>query len=123
MIQDITDLKVRFWKNVKDKLKGKAIVYMIRAYTNEKYHLRRAILNPIIRKKIDEFFKEAQMEDEKSKWKSKTFWTAIIGVMLGAVQPISAALGHPVEVPTWVYEVLVAFGLYAVRDGIGKKLK
>ena len=61
--------------------------------------------------------------DEKSIWKSKTVWTAIIGVVLGAVQPISSAIGHPVEVPMWVFQVLGAFGLYGVRDGIGKPLQ
>lgn len=59
----------------------------------------------------------------KSKWKSKAVWTAIVGVVLGAVQPISAALGHPIEIPAWVYQVLGAFGLYAVRDGIGNPIK
>jgi len=61
--------------------------------------------------------------DGKKIYTSKTFWTAIIGVLLGAVQPISAAIGHPVEVPAWTYEILGAFGLYAIRDGIGKPLK
>ena len=60
--------------------------------------------------------------DGKKWYKSKTFWTAVIAAVLGAVQPISAALGHPIEVPVWVYEVLGAFGLYALRSGVGKPL-
>ena len=61
--------------------------------------------------------------DLKERFKSKTVWTAILGVVLGAIQPVSAALGHPIVVPAWVYEVLGAFGLYALRDGIGKPLQ
>ena len=59
----------------------------------------------------------------KSKWQSKTVWTAIIAALLGAVQPISTALGHPIVIPTWVYEVLAGFGLYALRDGQNKPLQ
>lgn len=65
----------------------------------------------------------AEMEAPKSKWKSKTVWTAIVGVVLGAIQPISTALGHPIVVPAWVYEVLGAFGLYALRAGITTPLE
>jgi len=56
----------------------------------------------------------------KSKWKSKAFLAAAVTVIVGAIQPISSALGHPIEVPNWVVEVLVGLGLYGVRDAVGK---
>ncbi len=48
-------------------------------------------------------------------YKSKTIWSALIGVVLGAIQPVSAALGHPIVVPTWVFELLAGMGLYSLR--------
>ena len=56
----------------------------------------------------------------KSKWKSKAFIAAAVTVIVGAVQPISTALGHPIEVPNWILEVLAGLGLYGIRDAIGK---
>lgn len=53
--------------------------------------------------------------DTKSKWQSKTVWVAIIGVIVGAIQPISTALGHPIVIPQWVLEVLAGMGLYSLR--------
>lgn len=62
---------------------------------------------------------EDGMAEEKDvtipKWKSKTVWVAVIGVVLGAIQPISTSLGHPIVIPNWVYEVLAGFGLYSLR--------
>jgi len=53
---------------------------------------------------------------ETKKWyQSKAVLTAIVGVILGAIQPISAAVGHPIVVPNWVLEVLAGFGLYSLR--------
>lgn len=62
---------------------------------------------------------EKKMEDiqVKSKWKSKTVWVAIIGVVLGAIEPISKALGNPIIVPSWILEVLAGMGLYSLRVG------
>ena len=57
------------------------------------------------------------MNESKPWFKSKTVLTALIGVILGAIQPVSSAVGHPIVVPAWVYEVLGAFGLYALRVG------
>jgi hypothetical protein len=37
--------------------------------------------------------------------------------VVGAVQPISTALGHPVEIPHWIIEVLAGFGIYGLRTG------
>ena len=55
---------------------------------------------------------------EIKKWyKSKAVLTAIVAAILGAIQPISLAAGHPIVVPAWVYEVLGAFGVYSLRVG------
>ena len=62
--------------------------------------------------------KEINMADpvESKKWfLSKTIWAAIIGVILGAVTPISTAFGHPIVVPSWVFEILAGLGLYSLR--------
>lgn len=55
-------------------------------------------------------------EETKPKWKSKTVWAAVIGAVLAAVQPVSAALGHPVTIPAWVFELLGGMGLYGLRS-------
>lgn len=60
--------------------------------------------------------KEGQV-DSKKWYQSKTVWAAIVGVILGAVQPISSAFGHPIVVPSWVLEVLGGMGLYGLRTG------
>ena len=53
---------------------------------------------------------------ETKKWYlSKSIWTAIIGSVLGAVQPISSAFGHPIVIPSWVFELLAGMGLYSLR--------
>lgn len=53
---------------------------------------------------------------DAKKWhQSRAVWTAIITVALGAVQPVSTALGHPFQIPLWVYEMLGGFGLYTLR--------
>ena len=61
--------------------------------------------------------------ETKSKWQSKTVWTAVITAILAGVAGISTALGHPVVVPAWVYEMLAGFGLYALRVGVTKPLQ
>lgn len=108
-------------------IKSRAILWAIEAFTDEKYWFRRKLIIPAIRVKLDAWFKEAEKMDSneagKSKWKSKSFLVAVITVVLGAIGPISAAMGTPIVVPTWVYEVLAGLGLYALRDGIGKPLK
>ena len=60
--------------------------------------------------------------DGKSWYKSKTVWTAVVGVILGGVEPISTSLGYPIVVPQWVYYVLGSFGVYGLRAGVGKPL-
>jgi hypothetical protein len=51
----------------------------------------------------------------KSKWLSKTVWAAIVTAVLGAITPVSTALGHPIVVPEWVISILVGMGLYLAR--------
>ena len=96
-------------------LKDRLTAWMIEGAIR-KDGLRRKMVLAEARKEIDKIM------DGKSKWKSKAVWAAIVGVILGAVQPVSAVMGHPIEIPAWVYQVLGAFGLYAVRDGMGKPL-
>ena len=55
--------------------------------------------------------------DTKRWYASKTLWTAVVAAILGAIQPISGALGHPIVIPNWVYEILAGFGLYSLRTG------
>jgi hypothetical protein len=68
-----------------------------------------------IASKLD--LKEGTIMDTKKWYQSKTIWTAILGVVLGAIQPISTAFGHPITVPQWVLEVLAGMGLYGLRTG------
>lgn len=49
---------------------------------------------------------------------SKAKLTAVIGVILAAIPPVSAAWGHPIVIPDYVYKILAAAGLWAVRDSI-----
>lgn len=60
---------------------------------------------------------DSQTEQTTSvpKWKSRTFWIAIITALIAAVKPVSESLGHPVEVPQYVIEVLIGMGLYTAR--------
>lgn len=55
--------------------------------------------------------------DSKPWYRSRTVWISIVGVILGAVQPVSTAFGHPITVPTYIYEVLAGMGLYTLRTG------
>jgi len=50
---------------------------------------------------------------KKEWWKSKTIWTAIFAGITGIV----SAFG--VVIPDLVYQLAIAFGIYAVRDAIG----
>jgi hypothetical protein len=55
--------------------------------------------------------------EKKSWYQSKTIWTAIITVVVGAIQPISEAFGHPIKVPEYIISLLVGMGLYSLRVG------
>lgn len=58
---------------------------------------------------------------EKTPWyKSKAKWAAVCMAVVGCVQPVSTAFGHPVQVPLWVIEFLTGLGIYGVRDAISK---
>lgn len=55
---------------------------------------------------------------ETKKWyQSKAVWSAILMVIVGAVQPISSSFGHPITVPQWIIDVLMGMGIYGVRTG------
>lgn len=56
-------------------------------------------------------------ETTKQWFKSKAVWAAIITSLLGAVQPVSASLGHPIAIPLWMIEVLTGLGIYGIRTG------
>ena len=63
---------------------------------------------------------QSTVEDKKPFWKSKAKMSALIIAVLGCVQPVSTAFGHPFQVPLWVYEMLAGIGIYGVRDAIQK---
>jgi hypothetical protein len=53
---------------------------------------------------------------DKAWWKSKTVWTSVIAGVVGVAQ----AAGLIESVPEVVWTLLAAFGLYGVRDAVGK---
>ena len=53
---------------------------------------------------------------DKAWWKSKTVWTSIVAGAVGVAQPA----GVVEAVPEVVWTLLAAFGLYGVRDAVGK---
>jgi hypothetical protein len=53
---------------------------------------------------------------DKAWWKSKTVWTSVIAGVVGVAQ----AAGLIEAVPEVVWTLLAAFGLYGVRDAVGK---
>lgn len=60
-----------------------------------------------------------QIEVVNKPWyKSKAKWAGILAGLFAAVQPISTAFGHPIQIPLWVYELLAGLGIYGVRDAI-----
>lgn len=98
---------------VADKLKAWAILKFLKG------QLPLWVYRPAgkrIAKKLEELM-ENQPEQTTSvpKWKSRTFWISIITALIAAVKPVSESLGHPVEVPQYVIEVLIGMGLYTAR--------
>ncbi len=77
------------------------------------------LIGKVIGKKLG--LKEDYMPDStivaptKPWYLSKAIWAAVVTAILGAIQPISAALGHPIAVPLWVLEILTGLGLYGLR--------
>ena len=53
---------------------------------------------------------------DKAWWKSKTIWTSVVAGAVGVAQ----AAGVVEAVPEVVWTLLAAFGLYGVRDAVGK---
>ena len=53
---------------------------------------------------------------DRAWWKSKTVWTSIVAGVVGVAQ----AAGLIEAVPEVVWTLLAAFGLYGVRDAVGK---
>ena len=53
---------------------------------------------------------------DKAWYKSKTVWTSVIAGVVGVLQ----AAGVVEAVPDVVWQLLAAFGLYGVRDAVGK---
>ena len=53
---------------------------------------------------------------DKAWWKSKTIWTSVVAGAVGVLQ----AAGVIEAVPEVVWTLLAAFGLYGVRDAVGK---
>jgi len=49
---------------------------------------------------------------------SKAKLTAVIYVVVLAIQTLGPAFGHPVNIPPEVFRVLEALGLWSVRDAI-----
>ena len=53
---------------------------------------------------------------DKAWRKSKTVWTSVVAGVVGVLQ----AVGVVEAVPEVVWTLLAAFGLYGVRDAVGK---
>ena len=53
---------------------------------------------------------------DKAWWKSKTIWCSVVAGAVGVAQ----AAGVIEAVPEVVWTLLAAFGLYGVRDAVGK---
>ena len=53
---------------------------------------------------------------DKEWYKSKTIWTSVIAGAVGVLQ----AAGIVDQVPDLVWTLLASFGLYGVRDAVGK---
>jgi hypothetical protein len=74
------------------------------------------------RKLAKTLWEEKKMADsvEKPWYKSKAKVGAILMAILAAVQPVTTAFGHPIQVPLWVYEFLAGLGIYGVRNALNK---
>ena len=53
---------------------------------------------------------------DKEWYKSKTIWTSVVAGIVGVLQ----AAGVVDQVPEIVWTLLASFGLYSVRDAVGK---
>lgn len=60
---------------------------------------------------------------ETKKWyQSKSIWVAVVAAVLSITQAVGNAIGHPIVIPSWVYEFLGAMGLYSLRTGVDKPI-
>ena len=57
-----------------------------------------------------------QVIADKQWWKSKTIWTSVVAGVVGVLQ----AAGIVDQIPEVVWTLLASFGLYSVRDAVGK---
>lgn len=73
-----------------------------------------------ILKREDSKMADAIVVDPKPWYQSKAKLSAIIMAIVAAIQPVSTAFGHPIQVPLWVIEFLTGLGIYGVRDAIKK---
>jgi len=77
--------------------------------------LKSIIIKKVAIKTIDKIgLREGQVETKKW-YTSKSLWTAIIAGALGIAQAFGQATGHPIVIPSWVYEILASVGLYSLR--------
>lgn len=77
-----------------------------------------SLIARIIGKKIGQKLDLKEGQVETKKWfQSKTIWTAVVTGVVGILQAVGTATGHPINIPTWVYDVLGAIGLYSLRTG------
>ena len=53
---------------------------------------------------------------DKEWYKSKTIWTSVVAGVVGVLQ----AAGVVDQVPEILWTLLASFGLYSVRDAVGK---
>jgi hypothetical protein len=54
----------------------------------------------------------------EEKWElSKTKMTAIVAVIILAIEKLGPAFGHPIVIPQTVYDFLAAVGLWSLKDG------
>jgi hypothetical protein len=72
-------------------------------------------INRLIGKKIASKLELTEGTVDKQWYKSKTIWAAVITAIIGVIQPVSSAFGHPIVIPQWVLDVLIGMGLYGLR--------
>jgi hypothetical protein len=77
------------------------------------------IIIGFIGKKVKKALRDGKTEEQ---WEvSKAKITAVVTVLITAVQVLGPAFGYPVEIPNEVYQLLAAIGVWALRDGMPDK--
>lgn len=54
---------------------------------------------------------------EVERWKTRSFWIAVVTVLLAVVDSLGSLTGHPIVIPEFVYAMLTGFGVYTARVG------